>query len=73
MENTEKTAGEKIVRTSFNVAEGKTHTEVDIIKNQFAEMINDAEKMATRDPRLAAIVKTKLEETAMWYVKLATA
>lgn len=69
----EKTIGELRVRTSFNVAEGQTFDEVGELKNEFARLINKVEAMKDRDPRLAAIAQTKLEEAAMWAVKLATA
>ena len=70
---TEKTIGEQRVRTSFNVAEGQTRSDIDVLKNKFAELIDMCEAMKARDPRLAATAQTKIEEAAMWAVKLATA
>lgn len=73
MESTEKTLGEKRVRTSFNVAEGQSHSAVDTLKNKFAELIDFVELIKDKDPRLAATAQTRIEEAAMWAVKLATA
>jgi len=67
--NTE-TIGEQRVRTSFNVGD---NTDVDKIKKACAELINLCESLKDKDPRLCAIAQTKLEESAMWAVKLATA
>ena len=58
------------MRTSFNV-EGSA--DVDVIKNKCAELINLCESLKEKDPRLCAIAQTKIEEAAMFAVKLATA
>lgn len=65
--------GEKIVRTSFNVAEGQSKTQIDEFKIKCAELINYIEQFKEKDPRLVSITKTKLEEAAMFGVKAITA
>lgn len=70
MEQIEKSIGEKRVRTDFN-ASGSS--QVDMIKQKSAELINLVEELKSKDPRLAALAQTTYEEAAMWAVKLATA
>lgn len=65
-----KTKGEQLVRVSFNAT---GDSEIDRIKKLFAGLINDVETIKEKDPRLAAMVVTKLEDVAMYYVKLLTA
>ena len=64
------TKGEKIVRTDFNVS---GDNEITKIKNLFAKLIDDVELIRVNDGRLVAMVQTKLEDVAMYYVKLLTA
>lgn len=66
----EKTFGEKIVRTDFNPA--KTD-EVNLLKQKTAELINIVESLREKDPRLADFAIKDYEQAAMWAVKLATA
>lgn len=73
MENQEQkptTIGEQRVRTKFNPS---LSSEVDLIKQKTAELINICESLKEKDPRLAALSMTSFEEGAMWAVKLATA
>ena len=58
------------MRTSFNLS---ASTDVDIIKNKTAELINICEALKAKDPRLASLAQTALEEAALWAVKAATA
>lgn len=71
--NQEKTIGERRVRTSFNVAAGETRSDIDVIKNMSATLIDICEKLKANDPRLASLAQTAYEEAAMWAVKAATA
>ena len=61
--------GERRVRLSFNPS---ARTEVDLIKQKTAELIDLCESLKTRDARLAALAQTAYEEAAMWAVKAAT-
>lgn len=70
--NTEKTIGEKRVRTDFNMSSGETYDLVLEIKNKTAELINMVDVIKHKDPRLASIAQTDYEKAAMWAVKLAT-
>lgn len=65
----EKTFGEKRVRVSFNPSD---NPEVDEVKKEFAALIDKAEKFKEKDPRMASIIQTKLEEGSMWFIKLLT-
>jgi hypothetical protein len=47
--------------------------EVDIIRNKCAELIDLCETLKAKDPGLASLAQTSLEEAAMWAVKAATA
>ena len=69
MKEKEKTFGEKRVRVSFNPSD---NSEVDEVKKEFAALIDKAEKFKEKDPRMASIIQTKLEEGSMWFVKLLT-
>ena len=64
------TIGELRVRTSFNPDQ---NSDVDLIKQKSAELINLCENLKTADRRLVAIAQTTYEEAAMWAVKAATA
>lgn len=69
-----KSKGEIIVRTNFNP---DSNDEVDLIKQDFAELINEAEAVMARkmDPesrRLHARTVDHLEDAAMAFVKLLT-
>ena len=64
------TIGETRVRITFNP---NAHSDVDLIKNNSAELIDFSETLKSKDPRLAALAQTAYEEAAMWAVKLATA
>jgi hypothetical protein len=64
------TIGELRIRTNFNPS---TSTDVDIIKNKSAELIDFCETLKSKDPRLASLAQTTYEEAAMWAVKAATA
>jgi hypothetical protein len=66
----EKSLGEKRVRTEFNVDK---NSDVDLIKQKSAELINLCEKLKEKDGRLASLAQTAYEEAAMWAVKAATA
>jgi len=66
----EQTIGEKRVRVSFNVED---NSDVYMIKKTCAELIDLCEALKEKDPRLCAIAESKLEESAMFAVKLATA
>jgi hypothetical protein len=48
-------------------------SDVDIIKNKAAELIDVRETLKSKDPRLASLAQTSIEEAAMWAVKAATA
>jgi hypothetical protein len=65
----EQTVGEQRVRITFNPA---ASSDVDIIKNKAAELIDICEKLKSKDPRLASLAQTSFEEAAMWAVKAAT-
>ena len=65
----EPTIGEQRVRTTFNPG---ANSDVDIIKNKYAELIDLCEKLKSKDPRLASLAQTAYEEAAMWAVKAAT-
>lgn len=64
------TTGESRVRTKFNP---NATSDVDIIKQKAAELIDICEALKAKDGRLAALAMTTFEEGAMWAVKLATA
>lgn len=64
------TIGEDRVRTKFNPS---ASSEVDLIKQKAAELIDACEKFKAKEPRLAALAQTAFEEGAMWAVKAATA
>ena len=66
----EQTIGEQRVRIAFNPA---ASSDVDIIKNKTAELIDLCESLKAKDPRLASLAQTSFEEAAMWAVKAATA
>jgi len=66
----EKTIGEQRVRTEFNPSASDI---VSQIKQKTAELINLAEELKSKDPRLASLAQTAYEEAAMWAVKAATA
>jgi hypothetical protein len=68
--STEKSLGEKRVRTGFNVSGSSI---VDEIKQKSAELINLCELLKEKDGRLASLAQTSYEEAAMWAVKAATA
>lgn len=72
----EKTIGEKRVRTSFNVAEGETRSNIDLFKTKTAELINMLEEMKIEsvgeEYRLIALAQTDYENAAMWAVKAVT-
>lgn len=63
------TIGETRVRTAFNPS---ANSEVDLIKNKSAELIDMCESLKSKDPRLASLAQTAFEEAAMWAVKAAT-
>ncbi len=67
---TERTKGERIVRTEFNPG---ADDNVSIITQHAALFVDMVDRIADLDPRLATIAVTKIEEAAMWAVKLATA
>ena len=64
-----KTKGEQIVRSEFNPSNVGN---VNYFKDEIAKLINAVEEIKDYDPRLAAITITKLEESAMFTVKLST-
>ena len=66
----EMTLGEKRVRKAFNP---DANSQVDIIKQKSADLIDLCETLKAKDPRLAALAQTAYEEAAMWAVKAATA
>lgn len=66
----EKSFGERIVRTDFNPANNGV---VDQIKQKTAELINLCDELKEQDGRLASIAITTYEQAAMWAVKAATA
>lgn len=63
------TLGEQIVRTEFNPNEVSG---VDYFKQEIAKIINRVDEVRALDPRSAEIAITKLEEAAMFAVKLIT-
>lgn len=63
------TLGEERVRKSFNPS---NDSEVDMIKQLTADLIDRCEGLKQKDPRLAALAQTAYEEAAMWAVKAAT-
>ena len=66
----DQTVGEQRVRVTFNPS---ASSEVDVIKNKSAELIDLCEKFKAKDPRLSWLAQTSFEEAAMWAVKAATA
>ncbi len=64
------TIGEQRVRVDFNPS---SHTDVDIIKEKTAELIDMCEGLKAKEPRLASLAQTAYEEAAMWAVKASTA
>lgn len=66
----EKSFGERIVRTEFNPSNNGA---VDQIKQKTAELINLCDELKEKDGRLASIAITTYEQAAMWAVKAATA
>lgn len=66
----EQTIGEQRVRVEFNPSNLDS---VYLLKHKFAELINACEGLKGKDPRLASLAQTALEEAAMWAVKAATA
>lgn len=75
----DQTTGERRVRTSFNVAEGETRSQVDAIKYATAKLIDECDAFANSEgasaeqKRLAALAMTNYEAAAMWAVKAVTA
>ncbi len=72
----DKTIGERRVRTDFNVAEGATRSNIDLLKEKSAELINLCEELKSEEGetnRLVSLAQTKYEEAAMYAVKAATA
>jgi hypothetical protein len=77
MENTERTIGERRVRTEFNPS-GVGN--VNFIKENSAKLINVCEEMKPQGYekvdieklRLISLAQTSYEEAAMWAVKAAT-
>lgn len=67
--NQELTLGEQRIRTDFNPND---NSNVSVIKQNTARLINLVEDLKANDPRLAALAQTAFEEAAMWAVKLAT-
>lgn len=65
----ELTLGEIRVRATFNPND---NPDVTNIKTKVAELIDFCETLKARDPRLASLAQTSLEEAAMWAVKAAT-
>lgn len=65
----EPTLGELRVRTTFNP---DNNSDVDLIKQKTAELINLVENLKTADRRLVALAQTDYEKAAMWAVKAAT-
>jgi len=65
-----KSIGESRVRTEFNPSQSDV---VSQIKQKAAELINLIEGVKSKDPRLASLAQTAIEEGAMWGVKAATA
>jgi hypothetical protein len=63
------TLGETRVRTTFNPS---ASTDVEVIKQKSAALIDLCEGLKSKDPRLAALAQTAFEEAAMWAVKAAT-
>lgn len=66
----EKSIGEIRVRTELNPSQSDI---VSQIKQRAAELINLIEQVKDKDPRLASLAQTAIEEAAMWGVKAATA
>lgn len=64
------TVGEQRVRVDFNVNNDEL---VGQLKVKCAELIDICEGLKQKDPRLASLAQTSLEEAAMWAVKAATA
>ena len=67
---TPNTVGETRVRTQFNPS---ANSDVDVLKQRTAELINLCDHLKSKDPRLVALAQTSYEEAAMWAVKAATA
>ena len=68
-EKEELSFGGERVRLDFNPG---ANQEVQEIKIAAANLIDQIERMKVREPRLAALAQTSIEEGAMWAVKLAT-
>ena len=66
----EQTVGEARIRTTFNPS---ASSDVDVIKQKSAELINLCESLKAKGGRLASLAQTSYEEAAMWAVKAATA
>lgn len=66
----DQTVGEQRVRIECNPA---ASSDVDVIKNKSAELIDLCESLKAKDPRLASLAQMAYEEAAMWVVKAATA
>ncbi len=63
------TKGEQTVRVSFNPSKDSV---VDQIKAKYAELIDLIDEHKFKEPRLAALATTTLEESCMWAVKCVT-
>jgi hypothetical protein len=66
----QKSFGELMVRTEFNP---DANSDVDLIKQKTAELINLVNDLKTADRRLVSLAITGYENSAMWAVKAATA
>jgi hypothetical protein len=62
--------GQRRVRASFNPMD---KSEINLIKQKTAELIDLCEELKEKDARLASLAQTAYEEAAMWAVKAATA
>lgn len=60
------TIGEQRARTTFNPS---ANSDVEVIKNKSAELIELCETLKSKDPRLASLAQTSFEEAAMWQSK----
>jgi hypothetical protein len=63
------TKGDTLVRRNFNP---NANVQVEEVKSKVAALIDYVEENKSKDPRLAALAITSLEEAAMWAVKLVT-
>jgi hypothetical protein len=63
------TIGETRVRAMFDPS---SDSDVELIKQKTAELIDICEALKSKDPRLSAISQTAFEEACLWAVKLAT-